>query len=94
MASLKALNHFASGGLKPDLTLLFDLDAHAGPPAGNPKKAQTGWKPPASSSTPGCAQHSWKLARKQPRRIKLISVAGKSRPQVLAEAWAHVKRLL
>jgi dTMP kinase len=92
-AILKALNHFASGGLKPDLTLLFDLDAPRGL-----KRATRNSKDRMEAA--GLKFHKRvrlefiKLARREPRRVKLITVGNKTRQQIQAEAWAHVARVL
>lgn len=90
---LEALNHFASGGLKPDLTLLFDLDAPRGL-----KRATKKFKDRMEAA--GLKFHKRvraefiKLARREPKRIKKIVVASKTIPQVHDEAWAHVMRIL
>ena len=90
---LESLNHFASGGLKPDLTLLFDLDAPRGlkraTRSGADRMEAAGLKFHARVR----AEFLW-LAKRQPRRIKVIQVKGKSRSEVQAEAWAHLERLL
>ncbi|MES2200893.1 MAG: dTMP kinase [candidate division FCPU426 bacterium] len=93
---LRSLDRFASGGLKPQLTLLFDLDA----PRGLGRAAKGGRSKPDRMEALGLAFHSrvrgefLKLAAKEPRRIKVIRVAGKSPAEVLDEGMSHLRKLL
>ncbi len=93
LKELEALNRFATQGLKPDLTLLFDLDAPRGLKRATRKKTDR-------MEAAGLSFHRrvraefLKLAKREPGRIKVISVASLSPAQVQAEAWKHVERLL
>jgi len=91
---LRRLNRFATGGLKPDLTLLFDLAA----PHGLRRAKRRGSADRMEKA--GAAFHArvraefLALARSEPGRIKVIRVAGKAPEAVRDEAMGHIARHL
>jgi len=93
-AQVEALNRFATGPLKPKLTLLFDLKASQG--LGRAKKRG----PADRMEKAGAAFHArvraafLAIARREPKRVKVIQVDGKTPAQVRDEAMMHLKRHL
>jgi len=90
------LNEQATGGLKPDLTLLFDMAETEGLRRAKVAKNDTSDRMEAL----GQAFHArvraafLGLARKESGRIKLISVAGKTPEEVFAAGLAYLEPLL
>jgi dTMP kinase len=92
---LEALNAFAAQGLKPDLTLLFDID---GPSARRRQrlrgKAKDRMEGASLQFHKRVRAEFLRMARSQPKRIKVIAVGDKRPDEVLAEAFQHVEKFL
>lgn len=89
------LNRFASAGLKPDLTLVFDLGAREGLARAKRLKGQADRMESVDLAFHRRVRNAFRsLARSDRRRVKLIAVDGQS-PQAVAEAGlAHLLRRL
>jgi dTMP kinase len=95
LAQLGLLNRFATGGLKPQLTLLFDLGAQRR----RRLRLARGNKPDRMEREGEAFQKRvraafLRLAKRDPRRIKLIAIGGKTPAQVRDLGMAQLKRLL
>ena len=91
---VRELNHFATGGLVPDRTLLLALD----PAAGRARLAGRGEEPDRLEAEDAAffarvAAAYDDLAREEPERIRVID-AGGAEPEVLAAALAALEDLL
>ena len=93
-ATVAGLNHFAAGGLKPDLTLLFDLAAPHGLTRAKKRGTADRMERAGAKFHARVRKAFLVLARREPRRIKVIQVSGKSPEQVRDEAWAIIQKAL
>jgi dTMP kinase len=89
------LNRFATGGLKPKVTLLFDLDG----PSRLRMRQERGRRPDRMETLGEDFQQRVRLAflglaRKNPGRIKVIPVQGRTPLQVRDAAMGHLRRYL
>lgn len=85
------LNRFATEGRRPHLTLVFDLD----PAEGARRARQAKGGKDRMELTEGRFQARVRaaflaLARREPRRVKVLKVAGRTQAQVAEAAWALV----
>ena len=79
------LNRMAAGGLKPGLTLLYDLGVGSGLRRARHAKAGQDRMEQADKAFHGRVRAAFRaLARREPRRVKRIEVAGRS-PQAILE---------
>jgi dTMP kinase len=89
------LDAAATGGLRPDLTLLFDLEERLGL-----VRATGAGRKLDRMEMAGAAFHYrvrqefQKLAKEDTVRIKMIKVAGKSKEAITEEAMKHLERFL
>ncbi len=97
---LRSLDHFASGGLKPDLTLLLDLPAEMGLARArarneleNKVESEGRFEAEALVFHRRVREGFLALARREPERFAIID-AGRPLTEVLAEARALVVRRL
>ena len=72
VTTIEAIGHFAVGGLQPDLTLLFDIDTQEGLSRTNAQKDRIELRSLEYHSR--VRQGYLALAKKEPNRIKVISV--------------------
>jgi dTMP kinase len=85
-ADVAWLNRFATAGLKPDLTLIYDLGAQQGLTRAKRLKGHADRMESADLAFHRRVRAAFKaIARAEPRRAKLIAVEGRS-PQAVAEA--------
>lgn len=94
LEQLEPLNRFATGGLKPDLTLLFDLKESVGLGRAIKRGAADRMEKAGGKFHARVRAVFLRLAKKEPRRIKVLRVAGKSPDEVKDEAMTHIQRLL
>jgi dTMP kinase len=88
-ADVAWLNRFASAGLKPDLTLLFDLPVEEGlRRARRSKGGRDRMERTQRAFREKVRRCFLTLQRREPRRIKRLAVAGRSPEDVCAQAWA------
>jgi len=88
-AEVAWLNRFASSGLRPDLTLLFDLPVAEGlRRARRAKGGRDRMERTEAAFRERVRRAFLGLARREPRRIKRIQVAAKTAADVAAEAWS------
>ena len=97
---LRSLDNFASGGLKPDLTLLLDLPAETGLARARARnelenKVESEGRFEAEALAFHCRVREGflELARQEPERFAVIDAA-RTLPEVLAEARGLVGRRL
>ena len=88
---IRQLGGFATQGIKPDLTLLFDIETDKGLSRTNAQKDRIERR--SLDYHTRVRQGYLALAELEPGRIKVIPVAGLSPAQVQAQAWKHVERL-
>jgi dTMP kinase len=90
------LNNFASEGLKPDLTLLFDMPERDGLKRAIQAKDQKGDRMEALGPEfhARVRQGFLSLAKAAPRRIKVIPVIGKGPQEILSEGLGFLEPLL
>jgi dTMP kinase len=93
-ATIEALNRFATGGLQPKLTLLFDLKAPHGLKRAKKRGAADRMESAGAGFHARVRAEFLKLARRDAKRIKVIRVAGKTREEIRDEAMGHLKRHL
>lgn len=94
-AEVAWLNRFGSAGLKPDLTLLFDIPVTEG--LRRARKAKGGrdrMERTERAFRERVRRGFLNLARREPRRIKRINVAGQAPERVSGQAWALLERKL
>lgn len=94
-ADVEWLNRFATAGLKPHLTLVYDLGAKEGLRRARRLKGHADRMESADLAfhrRVGLAFRA--LARKEPRRVKLIAVAGRSAEAVAEAGMAWLQRRL
>jgi dTMP kinase len=91
---LEALNRFASGGLSPDLTLLFDLKPGQGLSRARRRGAADRMEKAGREFHRRVRMAFLSLAKRHPRRIKLIRVAGRATGEIKNEAMAYIRRHL
>jgi dTMP kinase len=94
MAQVEALNHFATGGLKPRLTLLFDLGPRQSLGRARRRSGADRIERAGEAFHARVRSAFLRLAKKEPRRIKRVEVASKSRLEVRDEAMKHISELL
>ncbi|MBI4028696.1 MAG: dTMP kinase [Verrucomicrobia bacterium] len=93
-AFIARLNRFVIAGREPDLTLVLDLDVRAGLSRAR-KKTKTADRMEAQrlSFYQAVRRGFSALARKNPRRVKLID-SSRSIHDVAGDIWRHTQRLL
>ena len=89
--AIEQIGQFATDGIKPDLTLLFDIDAAKGLSRTAPKKDRIEQRPLAYHQR--VRQGYLDLARRNPERIKVIPVLG-SKEEVFELVKANVEKIL
>ncbi len=83
------LNRFGSAGLRPDLTLLFDISVAEGlRRASRAKGGRDRMERTQQAFRERVRRSFLALARREPRRIKRLVVGGRSPEDVADEAWA------
>lgn len=92
LAFLTQLNNLCTGGLKPDLTLVLDVD----PMEGQRRRSQE--KPDRLEQEGICFQQKVRegylvIASREPERVKVID-ASRDKNEVLAEAMKYLKELV
>lgn len=92
--ALAELNRFATGGLKPLCTLLFDLEAGGGLKRATQRRAKDRMEAAGAAFHRRVRQGFLRLARAEKRRFRVIRVAGKSRAEVLSEGLELLKGIL
>lgn len=88
-AEVAWLNRYGSSGLKPDLTLCFDIPVAEG--LRRAKQAKGGrdrMEQTERAFRERVRRGFLALARREPRRIKRINVSGRAVDDVAAEAWS------
>lgn len=92
--TLRALNRFATNGLMPTLTLLFDLPAQTGLARRRRNELELNRLDREASRFHERVRRGFlALAAQEPRRVKVLD-ARADQDQVEAEAWALVQRFL
>jgi dTMP kinase len=96
-ADLEWMNRFATGGLKPDLTLLYDLSPAEGLRRASSAKNHTADRMENS----GPAFHGrvrrgfLALALEEPKRVRVIPVGGRTPQEIFETSLGHLRpRLL
>ena len=88
---IKSVGEFATQGLKPDLTFLFDIETRKGLFRKGTRKDRIEQRPFEYHRR--VRQGYWKLARQEPRRIKLIK-GQRSKNKIQEEIRRRADRLL
>ena len=88
---IKLVGQFATQNIKPDLTLVFDIDTRHG--LGRIKRKKDRIEKRALAYHHRVRKGYLTLAKKEPRRIKIIKVNG-TIEEVHAVVWRHIGRLL
>jgi dTMP kinase len=95
LREVRTVCRIAADGLRPDLTLLFDLPVAEG--LKRARRSKGGLDRMERSSAPyhrRVRRGFLDLARREPGRVKLIRVPGRTPRDIAAEALAHVEGLL
>lgn len=94
-ADVARLNLFASHGLQPKLTLLYDLPVALGLARARGTKGRLDRMEQDTRAYFERVRRGFlKLAQTEKRRVKLVQVAGRGPEEVLAEGLGHLDRLL
>lgn len=95
LKDVAALNRFATQGLKPDLTLVYDLSAEEGLRRSRKRGQRADRMERAALSFHRRVRKAYRaLARTQPGRVKLIPVQGQAPEAVAAQGLALIARKL
>jgi dTMP kinase len=88
-ADVAWLNRFGSTGLKPDLTLFFDLPVAEGLRRARQAKGRRDRMEQSERAFHERLRRGFlALARREPRRVKRLTVAGRTPGQIADDAWA------
>lgn len=88
---IKKLGAFATGGIKPDLTLLFDIDTHKGLSRTNAVKDRIELR--SIEYHKRVRKGYLELASKEPKRIKVIQVDA-PKEEIFARVQRHINKAL
>lgn len=91
IASIESMGHFAVGGLKPDLTLLFDIDTKQGLSRTNATKDRIELRSLEYHNR--VRQGYLDIAKKEPKRVKIISVDA-SKEIIFGRVKAYIDKIL
>lgn len=91
--TVRQLNSFASNGLRPGLTMVFDLPAREGLKRSG-KKGRDRMEASGLKFMERVRRGFLCLARQEPRRVKVVKMEGKNPSAVLDEAWRLLKPFL
>jgi dTMP kinase len=95
LKDVQALNRFATQGLKPDLTLVYDLSAEEGLRRSRKRGQRADRMEAAAMGFHRRVRAAYlRLAKAEPRRIKVIAVQAKTPQAVAAEGLAAIARKL
>jgi dTMP kinase len=94
IAEIRRLQDFAAQALMPRLTLLFDLEAPLGLGRAKDRGQADRMEAAGQAFHRRVRQGFLRLAKAEPKRIKVIRVAGKSPKLILQEGLAHLEPLL
>ena len=88
---IKKLGAFATGGIKPDLTLLFDIDTKEGLSRTNAKKDRIELRPLDYHER--VRRGYLELAKREPERIKVIKVDA-PKEEIFKRVRAHIDKVV
>lgn len=92
--AVAGINAFAAAGLVPDLTLLYDLPVAAGLERARRRGPRDRMERSTSDYFTRVRRGFQRLARREPGRVKLISVEGRTPREVRDEGLSHLAGLL
>jgi dTMP kinase len=88
---IKKIGQFITQSVKPDLTLLFDIDAKTG--LSRIKRSKDRIERRAIAYHNRVRRGYLRLAQSEPLRIKLIEVGSRDKEEIFAETRRHIDRL-
>ncbi|MBF0489435.1 MAG: dTMP kinase [Candidatus Omnitrophica bacterium] len=91
VGAIEAIGNFAVAGLKPDLTLLFDIDTKEGLSRTNAKKDRIELR--SLDYHTRVRQGYLDIAKKEPKRVKVISVDA-SKEVIFERVKRHIDKVL